>query len=171
MSNFEFAVPTLFGLEGIAGDELRRLNMENVRVENGRVLFSGDESAIARANINLRTGERVLIVLAGFVFTTDIVFFLNMGGTFGMLAAMLFVGLDLQLLETTEVEYRCYCSRGRVESTLLSLGESGGAGTDSRGRGALLSPDSSPGDARILGGNVVPPPSPGLRPHLWPRPK
>lgn len=56
-------------------------------------------------------------------------------------------------------------------STLLSLGESGGAGTDSRGRGALLSPDSSPGDAGILGGNVVPPPSPGLRPQLWPRPK
>ena len=33
MSNVEFAVPCLFGLEGIAGDELRRLNMENVRVE------------------------------------------------------------------------------------------------------------------------------------------
>ena len=66
MSQFEFAVPTLFGLEGIAGDELRRLNMENVRVENGRVLFSGDESALARANICLRTGERVLIVLANF---------------------------------------------------------------------------------------------------------
>ncbi|MBQ8768715.1 MAG: class I SAM-dependent RNA methyltransferase [Oscillospiraceae bacterium] len=66
MSQFEFAVPTLFGLEGIAGDELRRLNMENVRVENGRVLFSGDKAAIARANINLRTGERVLLVLADF---------------------------------------------------------------------------------------------------------
>jgi len=66
MNNFEFSVPCLFGLEGIAGDELRRLNMENVRVENGRVLFSGDESALARANISLRTGERVLIVLADF---------------------------------------------------------------------------------------------------------
>ena len=66
MSTFEFAVPTLFGLEGIAGDELRRLNTENVRVENGRVLFSGDESALARANMNLRTGERVLLVLADF---------------------------------------------------------------------------------------------------------
>ena len=66
MSKFEFAVPTLFGLEGIAGDELRRLNMENVRVENGRVLFSGDASAIARSNMNLRTGERVLLVLADF---------------------------------------------------------------------------------------------------------
>ncbi len=66
MPNMEFSVPTLFGLEGIAGDELRRLNMENVRAENGRVLFSGDESSLARANIALRTGERVLIVLADF---------------------------------------------------------------------------------------------------------
>ena len=66
MSNFEMSVPCLFGLEGIAGDELRRLNMENVRVENGRVLFSGDETALARANICLRTGERVLLVLADF---------------------------------------------------------------------------------------------------------
>lgn len=70
MAQFTFAVPTLFGLEGIAGDELRRLNMENVRVENGRVLFSGDETALARANLWLRTGERVLLVLADFPATT-----------------------------------------------------------------------------------------------------
>ena len=66
MGKFEFAVPCLFGLEGIAGDELKRLDMENVRVENGRVLFSGDESALAKANICLRTGERILVVLAQF---------------------------------------------------------------------------------------------------------
>ena len=66
MANFEFAIPTLFGLEGICGDELRRLNMENVRVENGRVLFSGDETALARASLNIRTGERLLIVLTDF---------------------------------------------------------------------------------------------------------
>ena len=66
MNELQFAVPTLFGLEGIAGDELRRLNMENVQVENGRVLFTGDETALARANLNLRTGERVLLVLADF---------------------------------------------------------------------------------------------------------
>ncbi len=70
MDQFEFAVPCLFGLEGIAGDELRRLNMENVRVENGRVLFSGDQDALAKANICLRTGERVLLVLADFRATT-----------------------------------------------------------------------------------------------------
>jgi len=56
-------VPTLFGLEGLAADELRRLGMKDVRAENGRVLFSGAEQDIARANINLRTGERVLLVV------------------------------------------------------------------------------------------------------------
>ena len=70
MSNFEFYVPCLFGLEGIVGDELRRLNIENVRVENGHVLFSGDERAMAKANVCLRTGERVLIQLADFKATT-----------------------------------------------------------------------------------------------------
>ena len=66
MNNLEFSVPGLFGLEGLAGDELRRLHIENVRVENGRVLFSGDERAMAAANICLRTGERVLLTLADF---------------------------------------------------------------------------------------------------------
>ena len=54
-------VPCLFGLEGLAADELRRLRMENVRAENGRVLFDGTALDIARANIALRTGERILI--------------------------------------------------------------------------------------------------------------
>ena len=70
MDKIEFSVPCLFGLEGLAGDELRRLDMENVRVENGRVLFSGDGLALAKANVCLRTGERVLIVLADFKATT-----------------------------------------------------------------------------------------------------
>ena len=66
MREMQFAVPTLFGLEGLAGDELRRMNMENVRVEDRRVLFTGDERALAKANICLRTGERIMIVLAQF---------------------------------------------------------------------------------------------------------
>ena len=66
MTQLEFAVPCLFGLEGLAGDELKRMDMENVRVENGRVLFSGDARALAKANICLRTGERVLLILAQF---------------------------------------------------------------------------------------------------------
>ena len=63
---YQLITPCLFGLEGIAGDELRRLNMENVRVEDRRVLFTGDETALARANICLRTGERIMVVLAQF---------------------------------------------------------------------------------------------------------
>ena len=66
MRTMEFIVPCLFGLEGLAGDELRRMNMENVRVEDRRVLFTGDETALAKANICLRTGERVMVVLAQF---------------------------------------------------------------------------------------------------------
>lgn len=66
MSKIQFTVPCLFGLEGLCGDELRRMNFENVRVENGRVLFSGDETALAKANLWLRTGERVLITLGSF---------------------------------------------------------------------------------------------------------
>ena len=42
----EFCAPCLFGIEGILGDELKRMGIENVRPENGRVLFSGDYSAM-----------------------------------------------------------------------------------------------------------------------------
>ncbi|MDD5864654.1 MAG: class I SAM-dependent RNA methyltransferase [Firmicutes bacterium] len=66
MNQYEFSVPCLFGLEGIAGDELRRLDIPNVRVENGRVLFSGGMRELAKANVCLRTGERVLLILADF---------------------------------------------------------------------------------------------------------
>jgi len=53
----------LFGIEAIVSDELKRLSMRDVRAENGRVLFSGNERDLARANINLATGERVLIIV------------------------------------------------------------------------------------------------------------
>ncbi len=60
------AVPCLFGLEGLVGDELRRMNMEQVRVEDRRVFFEGDFAAMAKANVCLRMGERVMILLARF---------------------------------------------------------------------------------------------------------
>jgi len=66
----QLIVPCLFGLEGLAGDELKRMKMENVRVEDRRVLFTGDENALAKANICLRTGERVMVVLAQFAAKT-----------------------------------------------------------------------------------------------------
>ncbi|MBE6955182.1 MAG: class I SAM-dependent RNA methyltransferase [Ruminococcaceae bacterium] len=63
---FTFSVPCLFGLEGLVGDELKRIQMQNVQVENGRVLFEGSEADIARANLRLRMGERVLLRLGKF---------------------------------------------------------------------------------------------------------
>jgi putative N6-adenine-specific DNA methylase len=61
--DLNFCVPCLFGLESLCADELKRLNMPGVLAENGRVLFSGGAGDIAKANINLRTGERVLLVI------------------------------------------------------------------------------------------------------------
>lgn len=66
MQTMTFCVPCLFGLEGLVGDELRRLNLSNVRVEDRRVFFDGDFAAMARANLCCRMGERVMILLAQF---------------------------------------------------------------------------------------------------------
>ena len=66
MDRLKFFVPTLFGLEGLAADELRRLKLSDVRAENGRVLCTGQLRDIPRLNLNLRTGERVLLVLGSF---------------------------------------------------------------------------------------------------------
>ncbi len=70
MDKLSFAVPCLFGLEGIAADELKRLEIPDVAAENGRVLFSGGVAEMAKANICLRTGERVLLILAEFTATS-----------------------------------------------------------------------------------------------------
>ena len=66
MEKLTMAVPCLFGLEGLVGDELRRLGMEQVRVEDRRVFFEGDLTAMAKANVCLRMGERVMILLGRF---------------------------------------------------------------------------------------------------------
>lgn len=66
MRELELMIPTLFGLEGLCADELRRLELPWVRAENGRVCCGAHRSDIPRVNLNLRTGERVLLVLADF---------------------------------------------------------------------------------------------------------
>ena len=66
MNQFTLSIPTLFGLEGLCADELRRLDFKDVTTENGRVLCAASGLDIARANLNLRTGERVLLRLARF---------------------------------------------------------------------------------------------------------
>ena len=70
MENLQFSVPCLFGLEGIAADELKRLDIPGVQAENGRVLFSGGIEEMAKANVCLRTGERILLILAEFTAKT-----------------------------------------------------------------------------------------------------
>ncbi len=66
MEQLQFTIPTLFGLEGITAAELRRLGLNDVHAENGRVLCSGTAADIPRMNICLRTGERVLLTLGSF---------------------------------------------------------------------------------------------------------
>ena len=66
MEPFTYSVPCLFGLEGLVGEELRRLKLDGVAVENGRVRFTGGWEAMAAANIRMRMGERVLLCLGSF---------------------------------------------------------------------------------------------------------
>lgn len=61
-----FVIPCLFGLEALISEELREFGAENIILENGRVLFSGNENILARVNINSRYSERVQILVGGF---------------------------------------------------------------------------------------------------------
>ena len=58
--------PCLFGLESLVADELRELGYSDAAASNGRVVFTGDDAAVARANIHLRCAERVLVLLGEF---------------------------------------------------------------------------------------------------------
>ncbi len=66
MKDIQFCAPCLFGIEGILADELKRMDAGNVQAQNGRVLFTGDESMLARANIGSRYAERIQIVMGEF---------------------------------------------------------------------------------------------------------
>ena len=66
MEELTLSVSVRLGLEGVCAEELRRQEFQNVRAENGRVLCTSSPAGIARANLNLRTGERVLLRLGRF---------------------------------------------------------------------------------------------------------
>ena len=66
MKTYELVVPCHFGLEAVLKREIYDLGYEIGRVEDGRITFTGDEEAICRANIFLRTAERVLIQVGRF---------------------------------------------------------------------------------------------------------
>ena len=62
----KYLILCLLGLEKLVGDEIKRLGLQDVQVENGRVLCRGTDADAARLNINLRCGARVLLVLGEF---------------------------------------------------------------------------------------------------------
>ncbi len=66
MRKYEFIVPCHFGLEAVLKREIIDLGYDVTSVEDGRVTFFGDEEALARTNIGLRTAERILIKLGSF---------------------------------------------------------------------------------------------------------
>ncbi len=66
MYRYEYITPCHFGLESVLKKEILDLGYEVVSVEDGRIIFAGDESAICRANMFLRTTERVLLKVAKF---------------------------------------------------------------------------------------------------------
>lgn len=66
MKKFELIVPCHFGMEAVLKREIVDLGYDVTEVSDGRVTFSGDEEALCRANIFLRTAERVLIKIGSF---------------------------------------------------------------------------------------------------------
>ena len=70
MRKYELIVPCHFGVESVLKKEITDLGYDVLSVEDGRITFYGDEEAIARANIGLRTAERILIQVGSFEATT-----------------------------------------------------------------------------------------------------
>ena len=66
MRKIELIAPCHFGLEAVLKREIVDLGYEISAVEDGRVTFYGDEDAICRANIFLRTAERILVKVGSF---------------------------------------------------------------------------------------------------------
>ena len=70
MKKIELIAPCHFGLEAVLKKEIYDLGYEIIKVEDGRVTFEGDAEAICRANVYLRTAERVLLKAGEFTAET-----------------------------------------------------------------------------------------------------
>jgi putative N6-adenine-specific DNA methylase len=66
MTELNLACPCLFGLESVLSGEIKRMGGRDIQTTDGRVTFKGDWLMLARANLMLRTAERVLILLGEF---------------------------------------------------------------------------------------------------------
>ena len=79
-NTYELIAPCHFGLESVLKREIYDLGYDISKVEDGKVTFIGDADAIARANIFLRTAERVLLKVGEFKATTFTELFDNTNG-------------------------------------------------------------------------------------------
>lgn len=70
MAKLQLIATAPMGLEAVVAREIKDLGYTDVMVENGRVTFSGDELAICRTNLWLRTADRILIKMGEFKATT-----------------------------------------------------------------------------------------------------
>ena len=66
MKKYELIAPCHFGLEAVLKREITDLGYDVIKVEDGRLTFFGDEEAVSRANVFLRSAERVLIKIGAF---------------------------------------------------------------------------------------------------------
>ena len=66
MKTYELIAPCHFGLESVLKREITDLGYDVSQVEDGRVTFIGDDEAVCRANIGLRSAERILIKVGSF---------------------------------------------------------------------------------------------------------
>ncbi len=66
MERMEWIAPCHFGLESVLKREIQDLGYEIAQVEDGRVTFYGEADAACRANVFLRTAERVLLKAGSF---------------------------------------------------------------------------------------------------------
>ena len=66
MEKLEYIVPCHFGLEAVLKREITDLGLEITGVDDGRVTFAGDRQALCRANIFLRSAQRILIKMGSF---------------------------------------------------------------------------------------------------------
>ena len=66
MGQYDLIATATFGLESIVAREVKKLGYEDVTTENARVVFRGDEEAICRCNLWLRSADRVFIRMGEF---------------------------------------------------------------------------------------------------------
>lgn len=69
METFDIIATSAMGLEAVVAKEVRNLGYE-CKVENGKIMYKGDEKAIARSNLWLRSADRIKIKVGEFKATT-----------------------------------------------------------------------------------------------------